>query len=118
MTPTELPTLAGRPGSPGRAVGRALVVHDLVSARVCSPNDIIVTRAVSPEWIRVVVSCSAIVTEIGGVTSHAANMCRELRKPAVVATADAMNAIRTGDTISVNGDTGIVTVLTRSDEIP
>jgi len=53
----------------------------------------------------------AAVTDIGGVMSHAAIVCREYGLPAVVGTGRATSQIRTGQTIRVDGSTGVVTIL-------
>ena len=53
----------------------------------------------------------AVVTDIGGVMSHAAIVCREYGLPAVVGTGRATAQIRTGQTIRVDGSSGVVTIL-------
>jgi pyruvate,water dikinase len=55
---------------------------------------------------------AAVVTDIGGMMSHAAIVCREYGLPAVTGTGSATTAIRTGQRIRVDGDTGAVTLLT------
>jgi pyruvate,water dikinase len=54
---------------------------------------------------------SAVVTDIGGMTSHAAVVCRELGKPCVVSTRVATQAIKTGDRVTVDSVSGTVTIL-------
>ncbi|MEE8391771.1 MAG: PEP-utilizing enzyme, partial [Anaerolineae bacterium] len=56
----------------------------------------------------------ATVTDIGGITSHAAIVCREYGLPAVTGTGTATSVIKTGDTIRVDGDTGVVTIIERA----
>jgi pyruvate,water dikinase len=56
----------------------------------------------------------AAVTDIGGLTSHAAIVCREYGVPSVTGTGVATSFIKTGDTIKVDGDTGVVTLVKRA----
>ena len=54
------------------------------------------------------------MTDIGGIFSHAAIVCREFQLPAVVGTGYATKLIKTGDRVRVNGDTGVVTIVERA----
>jgi len=54
---------------------------------------------------------TAVVTDIGGVMSHAAIVCREYGLPAVVGTGRATAQIRTGQRVRVDGSSGVVTVI-------
>jgi pyruvate,water dikinase len=63
-------------------------------------------------WGPVFSTIAAVVTDIGGMMSHAAIVCREYGLPAVTGTGSATTAIRTGQRIRVDGDTGVVVLLT------
>jgi pyruvate,water dikinase len=65
----------------------------------------------NPAWVVVFSKISAIVTDAGGVLSHSATVAREFMIPAVVGTGSATKEIKSGDRIRVDGDNGIVTVL-------
>lgn len=65
------------------------------------PGEILVTRMTSPRLVRSMMKASAIVTEIGGETCHAAIVSRELNKPAIVGCSAAM-LLQTGDKVEVN----------------
>jgi pyruvate,water dikinase len=54
---------------------------------------------------------SAIVTDLGGITCHAAIVCRELKIPAVVGVGQATDRLRTGDKIRVDADKGEIEIL-------
>jgi pyruvate,water dikinase len=56
----------------------------------------------------------ATVTDIGGLTSHAAIVCREYGVPSVTGCGIATTVIKTGDIIKVDGDTGVVTIVERA----
>jgi pyruvate,water dikinase len=68
----------------------------------------------NPAWAPVFTKIKAAVTDIGGLTCHAAIVSREYGLPAVTGTGIATSVISTGDTIRVDGDTGVVTILKRA----
>ena len=74
-------------------------------------GDVLVCPITSPAWAPIFPKVTAVVTDIGGVMSHAAIVCREYGLPAVVGTGRATAEIRTGQTIRVDGSTGVVTLL-------
>jgi pyruvate, water dikinase len=65
----------------------------------------------APSWAPIFGKIQATVTDIGGIMSHAAIVCREYGLPAVTGTASGTSRIRTGQRIRVDGNTGKVTVL-------
>jgi pyruvate,water dikinase len=83
-------------------------VEDLGHVR---DGDILVCPVTSPAWAPIFPKITAVVTDIGGVMSHAAIVCREFGLPAVVGTGRATAEITTGQTIRVDGSTGVVTLL-------
>jgi len=101
----------------GRAIGqrigqgRARVVDDIADMHEVEAGDVLVTDMTDPDWEPVMKRASAIVTNRGGRTCHAAIIARELGIPAVVGCADATGKIRHGDEVTVScaeGDTGRV----------
>ena len=104
--------LAGMAASPGQVEGVARVVLDADALRDIQPGEILVSRITAPSWGPVFSTIAAVVTDIGGMMSHAAIVCREYGLPAVTGTGSATTAIRTGQRIRVDGDTGAVTLLT------
>ncbi|MBC7335116.1 MAG: PEP-utilizing protein mobile subunit, partial [Clostridia bacterium] len=65
-------------------------------------------------WAPIFTKVKAAVTDIGGLTSHAAIVSREYGLPAVTGTGIATAVIKTGDRIRVDGSTGVVTILERA----
>lgn len=102
--------LRGLGAAPGATAGRASVVYNVADARSRPNIEILVIPAASPEWLDVIVRVVAVVTDRGGRTSHAATLCREFGKIAVVGVGTATALIRDGDYVAVNGDTGEVTI--------
>ncbi len=74
-------------------------------------GEILVCGTTSPAWAPIFPKVRAVVTDIGGVMSHAAIVSREYGVPAVVGTGRATSLIETGQTIHVDGSTGVVTIL-------
>jgi pyruvate,water dikinase len=97
--------------SPGRAEGIARVVMDAADLAEVKEGEILITRVTAPSWGPVFDRIGAVVTDIGGMMSHAAIICREYGLPAVTGAGSATASIRTGDRVVVDGDAGTVTVL-------
>ena len=74
-------------------------------------GDILVAPVTAPSWASAFGKVGATVTDIGGVMSHAAIVCREYSLPAVTGTGSATTRIRTGRRIRVDGTAGTVTLL-------
>ncbi len=101
----------------GRAIGHkigageAKVLGSIEEMDKIMPGDVLVTDMTDPDWEPIMKKASAIVTNRGGRTCHAAIIARELGIPAVVGCGDATDSIETGDKITVScaeGDTGYI----------
>ncbi|HYM91938.1 MAG TPA: phosphoenolpyruvate synthase, partial [bacterium] len=91
------------------AVGTARVIEDPRGMGAFQAGEVLVTHVTDPDWEPIMKIASAVVTERGGRTSHAAIVARELGIPAVVGATGATEAIRTGQTVTVScaeGETG------------
>jgi len=100
--------LRGIPASPGRASGRARVLLDVSKIGEFQDGEVLVTDMTNPDWVPAMRKAVAIVTNSGGITSHAAIVSRELGVPAVVGTKKATEVIKTGDLITVDGSLGVI----------
>ncbi|BCJ53427.1 hypothetical protein Asp14428_49020 [Actinoplanes sp. NBRC 14428] len=100
--------LTGTPGSPGIATGPARVVRGPADFARVRPGDVLVCRTTDPSWTPLFGVVAAVVTEIGGLLSHAAIVAREQGLPAVLAVPDAMTALPDGAPVEVDGNTGSV----------
>jgi pyruvate,water dikinase len=103
--------LNGAPASPGVVEGVARVVKSVHEIADIRDGEILVCSITSPAWAPIFPKIRAAVTDIGGVMSHAAIVCREYGLPSVVGTGRATAQIRTGQTIRVDGTAGVVTLL-------
>ncbi|MEJ2588365.1 MAG: PEP-utilizing enzyme [Deltaproteobacteria bacterium] len=104
----------GFASSAGVAEGRARVLKLLKEITDLQPGEIIVCPSTNPSWAPVFTQIAAAVTDIGGLTSHAAIVCREYGVPSVTGTGVSTSVIKTGDLIRVDGDTGVVTIIERA----
>jgi pyruvate,water dikinase len=103
--------LTGAAASPGVVEGPARVVIDVDEIAAVRDGDVLVCPITSPAWAPIFPKIKAVVTDIGGVMSHAAIVCREYGLPAVVGTGRATAEIKTGQTVRVDGSTGVVELL-------
>ncbi|MEM4809325.1 MAG: phosphoenolpyruvate synthase, partial [Desulfurococcaceae archaeon] len=71
-------------------------------------GDILVTRMTDPDWVPLMKKAAAIVTDEGGMTSHAAIVSRELGIPCVVGTGNATKAVVSGTEVTVDGSKGVI----------
>jgi pyruvate,water dikinase len=106
--------LTGAAASPGQVEGVARVVRSIGELAEVRDGEILVCGSTSPAWAPIFSKIKATVTDVGGVMSHAAIVCREYGLPAVVGTGRATSQIRTGQTIRVDGSAGIVTLTARN----
>ncbi len=103
------PVVKGLPASPGVAAGTAKVALEVEDARrMIKEGDVLVTKMTSPDWEPYMKIVSAIVTDEGGMTSHAAIVSRELGIPCVVGTGNATKVMQTGGEYTVDGGRGLV----------
>ncbi len=103
-------TLKGFPASAGRVTARACVMLGPEDFNKMQPGDIIVAGITTPAWTPLFARAAGIVTDIGGPLSHSSIVAREYAIPAVLATGNGTRRIQNGQTITVDGTAGIVTL--------
>lgn len=107
--------LEGFPGAAGTVEGPARVILSYEEFPTLQSNEILVCPATSTAWTPLFLKIAGVVTDTGGMLTHAAIAAREYGIPAVVGTWNATNSIRNGDIIRVDGSAGVVQVLKRAD---
>ncbi|MEV6101857.1 PEP-utilizing enzyme [Nocardia sp. NPDC051981] len=103
--------ITGMAASPGIVEGVARVVTSAEQLSEVRDGEILVATITAPSWGPIFGKIKATVTDIGGMMSHAAIVCREYGLPAVTGTGSASTVIRTGQRIRVDGNTGRVEIL-------
>ncbi|MGI8393293.1 PEP-utilizing enzyme [Leucobacter sp. W1038] len=103
--------IKGMAASPGIAEGRARVIVHADELGLVQEGEILVATITAPSWGPVFGKIRATVTDIGGMMSHAAIVCREYGLPAVTGTGNGSSSITTGQLIRVDGNSGRVEIL-------
>jgi pyruvate, water dikinase len=104
----EKPILRGFGASPGIATGIARILRGSAEMDKLKAGEVLVTSMTTPDMVPAMSQASAIVTDEGGMTCHAAIVSRELGVPCVVGTREATKLIADGDEVTVDGKTGSV----------
>ena len=100
--------LEGMGASPGVGIGKVKIVLNMDELNKIELGDVLVTRMTTPDFVSVMRKASAIVTDEGGLTSHASIVSREMGIPCIVGTEKATKILHDGDLITVDGTSGIV----------
>ena len=101
----------GTGASAGVVRGPARVILDQAGFGSVEPGDIIVCPSSNPSWVALFAIAGGLITNTGGVLSHAAVVAREFALPAVVGTGDATTRIANGRMVELDGSSGIVRLL-------
>jgi len=105
---TEL--TSGYGSSPGVATGPVRIIEDIDEADRIEEGDVIVTEMTAPDMVPAMKRSAGILTDEGGMTSHAAIVSRELGVPAIVGCGDATDVLTDGQRITLDGQKGTVVV--------
>lgn len=107
----EKKELKGMVACRGYAKGSARVLMNAREMSRMRRGDILVAQFTTPDFVPAMEKAAAIVTDQGGVSSHAAIVSRELGVPCVIGTQDATRVIKDGDMIEVDAEHGVVRIL-------
>lgn len=102
------PILVGIPASPGIGTGNVKILKSPKEIDKIEKGDVLVAPMTSPDYVPAMKKAAAIVTNEGGMTSHAAIVSREMGTPCVVGTKNGTDILKDGDLITVNGSSGQV----------
>jgi len=111
QTQKPQPLVVGKSVGKRIASGKACVILDASEMNKLKPGEVLITDITDPDWEPVMKIASAIVTNRGGRTCHAAIIARELGVPAIVGCGNATRKLKTGREITVScaeGDTGFI----------
>lgn len=107
---SALRAIRGTAASPGVVRGRARVIETLEEASSLEQGEVLVVRTTTPPWTPFFALAAGIVTNSGGMLSHASVVAREFGIPAVIGTLNGTVAIPDGATVTVDGTNGIVLI--------
>jgi phosphohistidine swiveling domain-containing protein len=105
--------LKGVAASRGFARGRVSVCIFSTQINKIKKGDILVAGMTTPDFVPAMKKAAAIITDEGGITSHAAIVSRELQIPCVIGTKIATKVLRDGDFVEVDADRGVVKIIKR-----
>jgi len=110
---SKIKELSGSIGFKGNVRSIAKIVQTIKDTKKIHEGDIIVATETTPDFIIAMQKASAFVTDIGGITSHAAIISREMKKPCIIGTKVATKVLHDGDLVEVDANKGIVKILKR-----
>jgi len=103
--------IKGTVANPGKAKGVVKVLGTVKDISKMEKGDILVTGMTTPDYVPAMKLASAIVTNEGGITCHAAIVSRELGVPCIIGTKNATRVLKDGDMVEVDAENGVVKVL-------
>lgn len=115
LSPSSPICLRGLAAAAGTAIATAQVITN-PNPRLSNflAGGILVASEISPEWLPWLKLAAGVISERGGMTGHGAILARELGIPAVVGVADATHAIKTGDSLLIDGNKGEVYLMSET----
>ena len=109
--PKGLKELKGQCACHGRVIGKAKIIKNKEDYQKFKTNDILVSYATNPNMVPLMKKSSAIITDEGGVTCHAAIVSRELGIPCIIGTRFATKIIKDNNLVEVDATRGIIKIL-------
>ncbi len=100
--------LQGLGASPGLGMGRVRIIKSAKEISKMQSGEVLVTEMTTPDFVPAMKKAAAIITDTGGMTSHAAIVSRELGVPCVVGTGEATKLLKDGMEVTVDGERGLV----------
>lgn len=100
--------------SPGKAKGVVRIIPSPEQNDRVKDGDILITYATTVDYLPAMKKAAAIITEVGGLTCHAAVISREFGIPCIVAVKNAMKNFKDGDLVEVDADKGVIRILKKA----
>lgn len=108
---TDIIELRGEIGCPGYGRGKVKIIIRAEDMKKMNEGDVLVSIATDPDIVPAMKKATAIITEQGGVTSHAAIVSRELNIPCVIGTKIATRVLHDGDEVEVDANHGVIKII-------
>lgn len=106
----KITEIKGVSASPGLVTGKVRVILDLSDYKKFKSGEILVTNNTTPDFVPIMKKAAAIITEQGGITTHAAIVSRELGVPCIIGTKIATKVLKDGDLVEVDANKGIIKI--------
>ena len=106
--PKDITELKGYTAYQGKAKGKVKIIYLPEKSKNFQKGEILVSPMTEPDFVPIIKKASAIITDEGGITCHAAIVSRELKIPCVVGTKIATKAFKDGDKVEVDATKGLV----------
>ncbi|MCX6794451.1 MAG: PEP-utilizing enzyme [Candidatus Falkowbacteria bacterium] len=103
--------IRGQAACLGRARGTVKIINSIKDMKKMNQGDILVSIATNPDIVPAMKKAAAIITEQGGITSHAAIVSREFNTPCIIGTKIATRVLKDGDLVEVDAEKGIVRII-------
>lgn len=103
--------LKGQTAFPGLVRGKVKIVHSVKDLDKVQHGDIMVAITTNPDFMPAMYRALAFVTDVGGITSHAAIVAREMKKPCIIGTKFATKLLKDNDTVEVDANKGFVNIV-------
>lgn len=110
---SEIMYFHGQTASTGKATGIVKIINAIKDLPKMKEGDVLVSQMTNPDLVPAMKKASAIITDLGGITCHAAIVSRELKIPCVIGTKIATKSLKDGDKVFVDANQGEVRVLER-----
>lgn len=110
----SLTEITGQPACLGKARGKVHIINTPADMAKMQAGDILVSIATNPDIVPAMKKAVAIITEQGGITSHAAIVSRELGIPCIIGTKIATQVLKDGDLVEVDANKGIVKIINKA----
>jgi len=109
--------ICGETGCRGKISGKVKIIISAQQFKDFKEGEILVAPMTRPEFVPLMKKASAIITDEGGITSHAAIVSRELGIPCVIGTKIATKLLKNGDEVEVDADNGIIKILNKKEQL-
>ena len=113
----DVTEIIGTCASPGKVVGIVRIISHIEDMSKMNEGDVLVANATNPNFVPAMKKAGAIVTDMGGITCHAAIVSREFGVPCVVGTKVATKMLKDGDEVEVDAVAGTVKILKKASDI-
>jgi phosphohistidine swiveling domain-containing protein len=110
---SDLREIKGQVACLGKVIGIARIVNSVADMKKLKQGEVLVSIATNPDVVPAMKIAAAIVTEQGGITSHAAIVSRELNIPCIIGTKIATQVLKDGDLVEVDAEKGAMRVIKR-----